>query len=291
MRTTVTIILAAVIGIGSTACKKDKKEEKPPATTPADTTGTTGSAGAMAPGGSAAAPGTGDMGSAAAGSAAAGTGDMGSAAAAGAAAGTPGEQQMQKNAGNCPSMVFGAVTKAEVKGKDVVLTITSEDKDAVASIQRRAEALLKEKQDTASGTGHDQKGSHGGGVGLCPVFYGEGGTAKSKKDAKGVTITITPKGKPEELKATIDERITKAAAWVDKNVKPGAEGNRGGVGGGKGAHGGTHQGAGDSKGKERKDGTGGGAGTGGGGSKGTGGGAGKGTGGGGGGGGEKKKGS
>jgi hypothetical protein len=250
MRTTVTVILALALGAGSTACKK--KEDKPAMAGSGDLAG------------SAAMAGSGDL----AGSAAmAGSGDV-----AGGSAAAPMEPEMQKKAGNCPSTVFGAVTKAELKGQDVVLTITSEDKDAVASIQKRTEALLKEKQDGVAGAGHDQKGTHGGGTGICPVFYGEGGTAKSQKDAKGVTITITPQIKAEELKATIDERITKAAAWVDKNVKPGAEGNQGGVGGGAGDHGGTHQGAGDSKGKERKGGTGGGEGTGGGGGKGTGGG-------------------
>lgn len=266
MRTTVTLIVALALGIGSTACKK--KEEKPTGTAATGGSGAMAGSGDMA-GGSGAMAGSGDMaGGAAGGSGAmAGSGDM-----AGGTAAAPTEPEMQKRAGNCPSAVFGAITKAEIKGQDVVLTITSEDKDAVASIQRRTEALLKEKQDGGAGAGHDQKGTHGGGTGICPVFYGEGGTAKSKQDAKGVTITITPKIKPEELKAAIDERITKAAAWVDKNVKPGAEGTQGGVGGGKGDHGGTHQGAGDAKGKDRKDGTGGGAGTGGGGSKGTGGG-------------------
>lgn len=257
-------LLAVALAVGSTACKK--KDKAQPAT---------GSGSAMAGSGSAAVA----SGSAAVGSAA----DTGSAAAAGSAAAgsgsdtvaaTPTEPEMQKKAGNCPSTVFGAITKAEVKGKDVVLTITSEDKDAVMAIQKRTELLLKEKQDGATGAAHDQKGTQGGGKGLCPVFWGEGGTAKSKKDAKGVTITLTPKEKPEDLKAMVDDRITKAAAWVDKNIKPGDAGNTGGVGGGKGAHGSQHKGAGDSKGKDRKDGTGGGAGTGGGGSKGTGAGAG-----------------
>ncbi|HSK04626.1 MAG TPA: hypothetical protein VK932_25415 [Kofleriaceae bacterium] len=269
MRTTVAVILALALGVGSAACKK--KEDKPA------TTGTTGGSAAMVgsgdmAGGSAAMVGSGDM---AGGTAAGGSGDMAGSGSGDMAGGTgtaPAEPEMQKKAGNCPSTVFGAVTKAEIKGPDVVLTITSEDKDAVASIQKRTEALLKEKQDGGAGAAHDQKGTHGGASGICPVFYGEGGTAKSKKDAKGVTITITPKIKPEELKATIDERITKAAAWVEKNVTPGDAGNQGGVGGGKGAHGGTHQGAGDAKGKERKGGTGGGEGTGGGGGKGTGGG-------------------
>jgi len=274
MRTTLSIILAVVIGIGSTACKKDKASDK----------GTTGSGSAVMAGsgdmagsagsGSAAMAGSGDM--AGSGSAAmAGSGDMagsGSAAMAGSGDMAGGDAGMAKKAGNCPSTVLGAVTKAEIKGKTVVLTITADDKDAVASIQKRAEEVVKEKEDNkgAAGTAHDQKGTHGGGIGLCPVHLGEGGTAKVKKDAKGVTITITPKGKPEELKTNIDDRIKRASEWVEKNIKPAAEGNKGAVGGGKGEHGSTHQGAGDSKGKERQGGTGGGAGTGGGGGKGTG---------------------
>jgi protein-tyrosine-phosphatase len=198
-------------------------------------------------------------------------GSAGSAAMAGS--GAAGDApEMAKKAGNCPSTVLGAVTKAEIKGKDIVLTITADDKDAVASIQKRAEEVVKEKKDNkgAAGAAHDQKGTHGGGIGLCPVHLGEGGTAKVKKDAKGVTITITPKDKPEELKTNIDDRIKRSAEWVEKNIKQAAEGNKGAVGGGKGAHGSTHQGAGDSKGKERTGGSGGGAGTGGGGGKGTG---------------------
>jgi hypothetical protein len=184
---------------------------------------------------------------------------------------------MSKKAGNCPSTVFGSTTKAELKGKDIVLTITSDDKDAIATIQRRTEELLKEKADGAAGGTHDQKGSFGGGKGICPVYWEEGGKATSKKDAKGVVITITPKDKADELKKTIDDRVTKAAEFVKTNVKAGDAGTSGGVGGGKGDHGGNHSGSGDGKGKERKDGTGGGAGTGGGGSKGTGGGAGSGS--------------
>jgi len=263
MRTTLTILLAAALGIGSTACKK--KEENAAGSDK-------GSAAAMGSDKGSAAMAPPDKGSADTGSAAMAP-DKGSAAATtpdkGSAAPAADEPEMAKKAGKCPSMVFGAVTKAELKGKDVVLTITSEDKDAVASIQKRAEALAKEKHE-AGGKTHDQKGTFGGGIGMCPMYAGDGGKMKVKKDAKGVTVTITPKDKPEELKTGIEERIKKAAEWVDKNIKPGAEGNKGGVGGGKGGDGSTHQGQGDSKGKERKGGTGGGAGTGGGGGKGTG---------------------
>lgn len=187
---------------------------------------------------------------------------------------------MTKKAGNCPSTVFSATTKAEVKGKDVVVTVTSDDKDAIATIQRRAEELVGEKKDApGAGGGHDQKGTHGGGAGVCPVHMPEGATATFAKDPKGAVVTITPKDKPDALKAEIDARITRATEWMKENVKAGEKGTQGGVGGGKGEHGGNHSGQGDAKGVERK---GSGADTGGGGGKGTGGGGGKGTGGGGG---------
>jgi hypothetical protein len=201
---------------------------------------------------------------------------------AGTGSGSGGET-MTKGGGNCPSMVLHAETKADVKGKDVVLTISSTDKDAVIAIQKRTDELLKDKANKPAGAVHDQKGSQGGKQGKCPVHWDEGGKATSKKEANGVTITITPKDKPEALKTTIDERIKAAAEWVKANIKEGDDKNKGGVGGGKGEHGSTHAGSGDGKGKERKgsgsgsgDGKGGGAGTGGGGGAGTGGGSGKG---------------
>jgi hypothetical protein len=184
---------------------------------------------------------------------------------------------MNKKAGNCPSTVFGAVTTAELKGSDVVVSITSEDKDAVMSIQRRTDELIGEKRETTTaGGGHDGKGTHGGAKGICPVYVPEGGTATSAKVDKGVMVTITPKDKTDELKQEIDGRITKSAEWTAANVKPGEQGTQGGVGGGRGDHGGNHSGQGDSKGVDRKDGAGGGGGGGehggGGGGAGTGGG-------------------
>ncbi|MBA3817708.1 MAG: hypothetical protein H0X17_02360 [Deltaproteobacteria bacterium] len=256
-------LLALSLTFSVAACKKKQAEVSPApgsgsAMMGSDTMGSAGMAGS-------------DMaGSDMAGSAMAGSDMAGSAMAGSAAGGT----EMTKRAGNCPSTVFGSTTAAAVKGKDVVLTITSADKDAIKSIQRRTEELLKEKANGGTGAGHDQKGTHGGGTGICPVFFGEGGTAKAKNDAKGVTITITPKVAVADHKAAIDERIAKAAEYVKTNVKAGDAGNSGGVGGGKGEHGGNHSGQGDSKGKERKDGTGGGAGTGGGGAAGKGGGSG-----------------
>lgn len=255
-----TIVAALCLALAP-ACKK--KDKAPPNTGSAGSAQTMGSdtGSNMAGSGS-------DM--AGSGSAAMAGSDSGSGSAAGDVA-------MQHAAGNCPSTVLGSETKAEVKGKDVVLTITSNDKDAVATIQKRADSLLEDKKaGGTSGTVHDQKGTHGGGMGLCPVYWTEGGTATAKHDAKGVTITITPKEKPEELKTVIDGRIEKANAWVQEHIKPGDDGNMGGVGGGGGEHGGTHAGSGDGKGKERKggDGGGGGDGTGGGGGKGTGGGGG-----------------
>ena len=179
-------------------------------------------------------------------------------------------------AGMCPSTVFGATTKAATKGKAVVVTIESADKDAIAAIQKRTDELLAEKakKDAATGNAHDQKGTHGGGQGLCPIYVPEGATATAKHEAKGVVVTITPKDKADELGKEIDGRIAKAADWVKANVKAGDNQNQGGVGGGKGEDGSNHSGKGDGKGHERKKGGGGGKGTGGGdgGGKGTGGG-------------------
>ena len=269
------------LALATTGCKK--KEATP-------TGEATGSGSAMVESGSAMAGS--DM--AGSGSAMAGS-DMGSAAGSGdmAGSGAGSGDMMSKHAGNCPSTVLGSTTKAEVKGKDVVVTITSDDKDAVTAIQMRAEAIVKEKSDNAAagatpaGAAHDQKGSHGGGVGICPVHLPEGATAKVKKEKNGASVTITPKADAAALKTEIDARITKAADWVKTNIKPGDALNQGGVGGGTNKEGANHSGQGDGKGKERKgsgsgsggDGKGGGAGTGGGGGKGTGGGGGSGGGG------------
>ncbi|HET9989665.1 MAG TPA: hypothetical protein VFQ65_14130, partial [Kofleriaceae bacterium] len=162
----------------------------------------------------------------------------------------------------------------------VVVTITADDKDAIAAIHKRTDELLKEKvaPHPTGGTLHDQKGGHGGGIGLCPVYVPEGATASAKTDKKGVTVTITTTGKPDELKKDVDARIERAAQWVKDNIKPADKGDQGGVGGGSGDHGSNHSGMGDSKGKQRGSGSGsgGGKGTGGGGGKGTGGGSGSG---------------
>ncbi|HEU0029553.1 MAG TPA: hypothetical protein VFQ53_02895 [Kofleriaceae bacterium] len=238
----------------ATACKKKK---------PADTAGSGSDTTAMGSNMGSGSAGSGSDTMAGSGSDMAGSGsDMGSGSAMAGSGSAGGDVTMSHQAQNCPSTVAGSETKAAVKGKDVVLTITAKDKDAIAMVQKRTEDLLKEKSDAATGSGHDQKGTQGGGKGICPVYWTEGGTAKSKKDAKGVTITITPKEKPEDLKKTIDERITKAADWVKANPTAGGGAGSAAAGSGAGSAGGT----------------GGGAGTGGGGGKGTGGGSGKGSG-------------
>jgi hypothetical protein len=218
--------------------------------------------------------------------AAAGSGSDTAAAGSGSAAGSAGSgdtgagagsasEGMAHRAGMCPSTVLGSTTKAAIKGHSVVVTIVATDKDAVTAIQRRADELLAEKRDHLTGNTHDRKGTHGGAQGLCPVYVPEGAKAKARHEPKGVFVTITPKDKPDELAKEIDERIAKAAEWVKSNVKPGDDGNQGGVGGGKGDDGSNHSGKGDSKGRQRKHG---GGGTGGGKGKGTGGGSGAGDG-------------
>ena len=251
-------LLALALAVGPTGCKKKNAGGE-----------TAGSGSAMA--GSSMAGSDMGSGSAAMAGSAAGS-DMGSGAGSDAA--------MAHRAGHCPSTVLGSTTKAEVKGKDVVVSITSTDKDAVAAIQKRTDELLKARLEAKEpGTAHDQRGTHGQSIGLCPVHIPEGATAKGKHEKNGVVVTITPKDKPDALKTEIDGRITKASDWVKTNIQPGDKGNQGGVGGGKADEGMDHSGKGDGKGMERKkgDGSGGGGGTGGGGGKGTGGGGSKGS--------------
>ena len=249
-----------------TACKKKEKS--------GDTTNQ---------GSGAATAGSADQGSAAVATPDAAAPDQGSGAGsadgamAGSAATTPEGTPMAKAAGNCPSTVAKSTTTAAVKGKAIVLTITSDDKDAISAIQRRATELVEVKKGGAGGTGatHDGRGTHQGKLGLCPAHVPEGATIEAKNTAKGVDITITPKDGLDALKTEIDARVAKSAEWVKANVKEGEQGTAGGVGGGAGEHGSNHSGEGDSKGKERKggDGKGGGQGTGGGGGAGTGGGS------------------
>ena len=282
MKRFVWAVLAASLTI-STACKKPSSDgagsgAAPPAAAGSAATGSAAAGGSPAMGsagsdgaaaGSAAVAGAVAPAGAAAGGSAAGS-DTGSAAM--AAGDSAAGEMMAHRAGMCPSTVLGAKTTEAVKGKAVVVTIESADKDAIAAIQKRTDKLLAEKKaGPASGTVHDQKGAYGGAKGLCPVHVPEGARATGKHEAKGVVVTITPKDKPDELAKEIDTRIARAADWVKANVKDGDKGNQGGVGGGSGKDGSNHSGKGDSKGQERKKG-GGGKGTGGGGGQGTGGG-------------------
>lgn len=277
------LIMSAALLALAASCKKQSSETGAGSAMTGSAT-----AGAAAGSGSSAVGSGSDTGPAATGSAGAGSA-AGSAGGTGAAAGSDAgsamagsgggrAEAMAHRAGMCPSTVFGATTTEAVKGKAVVVTITSTDKDAIAAIQRRTDKLLAEKKTVASpGMAHDQKGTHGGAAGLCPVHVPEGATATAKHTAKGVAVTITPRDKPDDLAKDIDGRIARAADWVKANVKEGDKGNQGGVGGGKGDDGSNHSGKGDGKGQQRKKGTGGGGGngTGGGGGAGTGGGSGK----------------
>ena len=157
----------------------------------------------------------------------------------------------------CPSTVLGSTTKATLKDGKILVTVTGADKETIAAIQKRADELLKEKADNlapgSTSSGHDQKGMHGGGMGMCPVFVPEGASAVAANNASGVVVTITPSkaDKPAEFKATVDARITRAAEWVKTNVKAGA-GHEGGVGGANGPEHANHTGKGDGHGKDRE---------------------------------------
>ncbi|HEX5478708.1 MAG TPA: hypothetical protein VFY79_03210 [Dehalococcoidia bacterium] len=261
-----TSLLVLSLAIAPTGCKKK------PAQNGAGSN-EAGSGSAMAGSNEMGSAGSNEMGSGSAMAGSAGSNEMGSgeagsgsAAMMGSGAGSAEAVAMAHKAGNCPSTVWGAKTTDAVKGKEVVLTITADKPDEIKTIQKRADELLKHPT-KATGEAHDQKGTHGGTIGLCPLHVPEGATAKAKHEKKGVMVAITPKDNPEGLKADIDARIQRANQWVSENLKPGDKGNMGGVGGGKGDDGSNHSGKGDSHGKARK-----------GGGKGTGGGTGGGTG-------------
>jgi len=273
------------LSLAVTACKK--KAEPSAAGSGSSDMGSgsamaTGSGSAAAGSGSAMAAGSGSgsgSGSDAAGSAAgsgssmtgsAGSGSDSGSAAAGSGSGSGDAVAMAHHAGMCPSTVFGSTTKVAAKDGKVMVTITSDDKDAIHAIQKRTDESLKEKTDAAGGTGggnvHDQKGTHGGGIGICPIHVPPGGKATSKTEAKGVVVTIEPKDPKDAdaLKTEIDGRIAKAADWVKANIKPGDAKNQGGDGGGSGDHGSNHSGKGNGSGKGDGKGGGSGKGTGGG---------------------------
>ena len=128
-------------------------------------------------------------------------------------------------------MVRGAVTTAKLDGKSVVVTITSDDQKAASKIQMRADKLLADKA-TAKLAGdlptpvHAQNGTHGGGIGICPVHVPEGATAKRTTIANGVSIKITPKSGAEGLEKDVEARIARAADWLKSNPNGDGEGLR-----------------------------------------------------------------
>jgi hypothetical protein len=148
---------------------------------------------------------------------------------------------MSHHAQHCPSMVRGAVTTAKLDGKSVVVTIISDDQKAATKIQTRAETLLADKA-TAKLAGdlptpaHAQNGTHGGGIGICPVHVPEGATAKRTTIANGVSIKITPKSGAEALERDVEARIARAADWLKSNPNGDGDGDGGGDGNGNGHH-------------------------------------------------------
>ncbi|MBP9087385.1 MAG: hypothetical protein KBG15_14775 [Kofleriaceae bacterium] len=278
MRFASSVLLSALfVGGLSVGCKK-----KPPASSGVGSA--VAGAGASGAGSGSDALGSGSAGSADQAGAAAGSGAAdGSAAGSGAGSATA-ATSMSNKGGNCPSMVAGATTVAELNAGALSLTISADNTDAVAVIQKRSKELLAARagEHAAGGAVHDQKGTQGGNNGICPVISTM--DAKVTNNSKGVVIAFSPKPNAKvdlvAVKADIDDRISKTAAFVAANPKPEeGVGHGGGVGGGKGDDGSNRSGKGDGKGQQRDitPGGGDGGGTGGGGGKGTGGGGGKGS--------------
>src|SRR5580698_8629135 len=206
------------------ACKKDKPQEPPPVTTTGSAATDLGSSTAVAV----------DTGSGS-GSAIVETAGSGQLQDVGSAVDPT---AMSHHAQHCPSMVRGAITSAKLEGKSVVVTVTSSDQAIATKIQTRADELLKDKavaklagdQPTA---GHAQNGTHGGGIGICPVHVPEGATAKSTTIANGIAVKITPRSGAAELAKDIEQRIARASDWMKTNGDGGGGGNGNGNGHGK----------------------------------------------------------
>jgi len=179
-------------------------------------------------------------------------GGSGSATASGSGGGSA-DSDKPHRAGNCPSTVARSTTTAAVEGTSVVVTISSDDPEAVAAIQKRTDELIAVRVEHRAEPNkrHDQNGEHGGGTGMCPVYIPDGATAAGKRTPNGVIVSISA-GDPAALKTEIDGRIQKAAEWTKANLPAGDKGTQGALGGGKADEGMNHSGKGDGKGLERK---------------------------------------
>jgi hypothetical protein len=168
MRVVMTFLVVAVFVLP--ACKKTKTEQAP--TTGSDTGSATMAAGSgSALGSGSDATGSGVAAATGSGSDTVITAGSGQLTEAGS---NVDPTAMSHRASHCPSTVPGSTTKSELKGRSVFVTVTGHDKDAIAAIKARADELLKDKAVAKLAgdeptPGHDQKGTHGGGVGICPV--------------------------------------------------------------------------------------------------------------------------
>jgi hypothetical protein len=200
--TLLTVALAVVSG-----CKKNETAHEGSGSAAVGSGSATTASGSGSGSGSAEA-GSGSAVAAGSGSAMTGSGSAGSGSA---------SQLMSHRAVNCPSTVQDSKTTVAVKGKDVILTVSGKTPDAIDAIQKRTDAMLASHvTKKAPGEAHDQKGTHGQTIGICPVHVPEGATASAKHTKEGVAITIKPKD-PAALKAEIDVRIQRAADWLKTN--------------------------------------------------------------------------
>lgn len=211
MRTSTLLLLATALGLA--ACKKDDEKKAPPAAAKVD-------AGAKP----AAPPDA-----------------------------APAAEAMSHKAGWCPSTVAGAETvldKAASKDGKVVLTITSKEAGAVATIRARAKHLVDVQKAPGTAVEHTGEGTGGGDAGVCPVIA-RNNTVAAEEVEGGVKVTMTS-GQADQaaaLLAEVEARIAEAKAWTEANIKQeGAYGEKGGDGGFKGGHGGNRSGKGDASG-------------------------------------------
>ena len=194
MRTTLISIGLAMALISVAGCKKDKKTAEPPAddtkTAPAETPPAETPPAETPP------------------------------------AEDPSKPDMANKMANCPSAAAGATTAVKADKAAVTVSVTANEKEVIAEIQKRAKKLATLDTSADADVKHTGEGTGGGQLGKCPVVMTDV-TIKVKDLKNGSAITMTPKDK---AKLADLEKMAKERA----ESMPAMDGAGGGGGGGAG---------------------------------------------------------
>ena len=138
----------------------------------------------------------------------------------------PSKPDMANKMANCPSAAAGATTAVKADKAAVTVSVTANEKEVIAEIQKRAKKLATLDTSADADVKHTGEGTGGGQLGKCPVVMTDV-TIKVKDLKNGSAITMTPKDK---AKLADLEKMAKERA----ESMPAMDGAGGGGGGGAG---------------------------------------------------------